>query len=201
MIIIALGIVIGGGIFLYMFFQPHRDVQATKTDFQLEAKQIVDEYLKDAYAANDKYLQEEGDSKIIEVSGVISEISEALIYSVPMQSFEFEKSMMQKHFNSNKFLDTKQFPKAKFKGMINNLSDVDFATDGAYTANVTGDLTIRGATKSLTQDATITVAGGEVTVDVIMDITLADYEIAFKKGKPSTNVAKTVKATIKTVYK
>ncbi|PHS64787.1 MAG: hypothetical protein COB12_07675 [Flavobacterium sp.] len=76
LIIIALGIVIGGGIFLYMFFQPHRDVQATKTDFQLEAKQIVDEYLKDANVANDKYLQEEGDSKIIEVSGVISEISE-----------------------------------------------------------------------------------------------------------------------------
>jgi len=76
LIIIALGIVIGGGIFLYMFFQPHRDVQATKTDFQLEAKQIVDEYLKDANAANDKYLQEEGDSKIIEVSGVVAEISE-----------------------------------------------------------------------------------------------------------------------------
>jgi hypothetical protein len=75
-IIIALGIVIGGGVFLYMFFQPHRDIQATNTDFQLEAKQIVDEYLKDANAANNKYLQEEGDSKIIEVSGVISEISE-----------------------------------------------------------------------------------------------------------------------------
>jgi len=124
-----------------------------------------------------------------------------LIYSVPMQSFEFEKSMMQKHFNSSKFLDTKQFPKAKFKGMINNLSDVDFATDGTYTASVTGDLTMHGVTKSLTQDATITVAGAEITVNVVMDITLADYEIAFKKGKPSTNVAKTVKATIKTVYK
>jgi len=76
LIVIAIGIVIGGGIFLYMFFQPHRDVQATKTDFQLEAKQIVDEYLKDAITANNKYLQEEGDSKVIEVSGVIAEISE-----------------------------------------------------------------------------------------------------------------------------
>jgi len=76
LIIIALGIVIGGGVFLYMFFQPHRNVQATKTDFQLEAKQIVDEYLKDAKTANNKYLQEEGNSKVIEVSGVVSEISE-----------------------------------------------------------------------------------------------------------------------------
>ena len=26
-----------------------------------------------------------------------------LVFSVPMQSFEFEKSLMQKHFNSDKF--------------------------------------------------------------------------------------------------
>jgi len=124
-----------------------------------------------------------------------------LIYSIPMQSFEFEKSKMQQHFNSGKFLDTKQFPKSKFKGMITNLSDVNFDVDGTYKANVTGDLTIHGETKSLTENATITIASGVVTIDVVMDITLADYKIAFEKGKPSTNIAKTVKATIKTVYK
>ena len=124
-----------------------------------------------------------------------------LIYSIPMQSFEFEKSKMQQHFNSNKFLDTKQFPKSKFKGMITNLNDINFEVDGSYTANVTGNLTIHGETKSLTEMATITVASGVVTVDVVMDITLEDYKIAFEKGKPSTNIAKTVKATIKTVYK
>jgi len=124
-----------------------------------------------------------------------------LIYSIPMQSFEFEKSKMQQHFNSGKFLDTKKFPKSKFKGMITNLSDINFEADGTYTANVTGDLTIHGETKSLTENATITIASGVVTVDVVMDITLADYKIAFEKGKPSTNIAKTVKATIKTVYK
>ena len=76
LIVIGTGLLLGGGIFLYMFFQPHRDVQATKTDFQLEAKHIVAEYLKDATAANDKYLQEEGDSKIIEITGIVAEISE-----------------------------------------------------------------------------------------------------------------------------
>lgn len=125
----------------------------------------------------------------------------ALIYSIPMQSFEFEKPKMQQHFNSGKFLDTKQFPKSKFKGMITNLSDINFDADGIYTANVKGDLTIHGETKSLTENATITIASGIVTVDVVMDITLADYKIAFEKGKPSANIAKTVKATIKTVYK
>lgn len=123
-----------------------------------------------------------------------------LVYSVPMQSFEFEKSLMQKHFNSDKFLDTKAFPKSKFKGNITNLSDIDFGNDGVYTANVSGDLTIHGETKSITENATITVAGGTITVNVVMDITLADYGVAFEKGKPSKNIAKTVKATVKSVF-
>lgn len=75
LIVLATVIVVGGGIFLYMFFQPHRDVQATQSDYQLNAKQIVDEYLADYNAANDKYLQEEGDSKIIEITGIVAEIS------------------------------------------------------------------------------------------------------------------------------
>jgi len=123
-----------------------------------------------------------------------------LIYTVPMQSFEFEKSLMQKHFNSDKFLDTKSFPKSKFKGKITNLNDIDFVSDGVYTASVSGDLTIHGETNTITENATITVAGGVITVDVVMDITLADYGVAFEKGKPSKNISKTVKATVKSVF-
>jgi polyisoprenoid-binding protein YceI len=133
------------------------------------------------------------------VSTLTTETGE-LVYSVPMQSFEFEKSLMQKHFNSDKFLDTKTFPKSKFKGKITNLSDIDFGSDGEYTASVSGDLTIHGQTKTITENATITVAGGTITVDVVMDITLADFGVAFTKGKPSKNIAKTLKATVKAIY-
>jgi polyisoprenoid-binding protein YceI len=123
-----------------------------------------------------------------------------MVFSVPMQSFEFEKSAMQKHFNSSKFLDTKQFPKSKFIGKITNISDIDFSSDGTYTANVTGDLSIHGETKTITENANITVNGAKVTVEVELSITLADYNIAFKKGKPSTNIAKTIDAKIKAEY-
>ena len=75
LIVLAAVIVVGGGAFLYMFFQPHRDVQATQSDYQLNSNQIVDEYLADYNVANDKYLQEEGDSKVIEITGIVAEIS------------------------------------------------------------------------------------------------------------------------------
>lgn len=107
---------------------------------------------------------------------------------------------MQKHFNSNKFLDTKKHPKAKFTGKITNLESVDFSKDGKYEANVSGDLNIKGETKPIEEKATITVKGGQVTIDSKMNIVLANYGITFSGGKPSTNVAKEVEVTVKAVY-
>ena len=66
------GLVIGGGIALYIFNMPHRDVQASSVDFHMDAKVLVDEYLTDLDGSNNKYLQEEGDSKIIAVKGIVS---------------------------------------------------------------------------------------------------------------------------------
>ncbi|MBT3386170.1 MAG: hypothetical protein HN778_10945 [Prolixibacteraceae bacterium] len=70
------GLLIGGGIGLYMFNMPHRNVQSAQTDFSLTSSQIVSEYLTDKEAANIKYLAADGDSKILEITGVVSGISE-----------------------------------------------------------------------------------------------------------------------------
>jgi polyisoprenoid-binding protein YceI len=123
-----------------------------------------------------------------------------VVFSVPMQSFEFEKAKMQQHYNSEKFLDTKTYPKAKFKGNITNMSDIDFSKDGTYDADVSGELTIHGVTKPITEKGAITVDGNKVLVITKMQITLADYEIAFEKGKPSTNIAKTIDVTVKSEF-
>ena len=75
LIFVGIGILIAGGIGLYMFNMPHRDIQATKSDYTLNATDIVTEYLKDPTKANEKYLDEEGESKILEVVGVIASIT------------------------------------------------------------------------------------------------------------------------------
>lgn len=123
-----------------------------------------------------------------------------VIVSVPMQSFEFEKALMQKHFNSEKFLDTKAFPKAKFKGKITNLKDIDFSKDGIYNVNVTGEMTIKETTNTVHEKGTITIKNNVVTVDTKLKVVLADYKIAFEKDKPSKNIAKTIDVTFKIVY-
>lgn len=76
LIILTTGVLIVVGIALYMFNQPARDVQATQTDFSFDARAIVNEYLTDAKAANEKYLDEEGVSKVLEITGIVATISE-----------------------------------------------------------------------------------------------------------------------------
>ncbi len=74
-IIGGLGILIVVSVFAYLFFTPHRNIQKTKADYQLLAQDLADEYL-DAYkASNEKYLDSEGESKVLEVSGSIASIT------------------------------------------------------------------------------------------------------------------------------
>ena len=123
-----------------------------------------------------------------------------VVFSVPMQGFEFEKSLMQKHFNSNKFLDTKSHPKAKLKANIINIDQIDFTKDGTYSADVEGELTLKDVTKPVKENGTLKVNGNVVELHSKFNITLADYGISFIDGKPSTNIAKSVEVTVKAEY-
>ena len=133
------------------------------------------------------------------VSTINTETGE-VVFSVPMQGFEFEKSLMQKHYNGKNYLDTKNFPKSKLTGKITNLGEVDFSKDGSYEVMVEGDLNIKGLSKPVKEPGTIVVKGGIVEAQSQFNVTLADYGISFVKGKPSTNIAKTLEITVKAEY-
>ena len=70
------GIIIAIGTVLYVFNMPHRDVQSAKSDYTVTSAQIVGEYLTDQDEANRKYLSDDGDSKILKVTGMVSKKSE-----------------------------------------------------------------------------------------------------------------------------
>jgi len=123
-----------------------------------------------------------------------------VVFSVPMQGFEFEKALMQKHFNGKDFLNTKEFPKAKLKGKITNFDKVDFTKDGNYEADVQGELTLKGVTNPINEKGTIVVKNNKIVVESKFNITLSDYDISFVKGKPSSNIAKTVEVTVIAEY-
>ncbi|MGZ0015185.1 OB-fold protein [Yeosuana sp. AK3] len=76
LIVLSVGVLVAIGIALSMFFKPARDIQATKTDYSYNASDIVNEYLTDADKANNKYLDEEGNSKVLEITGIVANITE-----------------------------------------------------------------------------------------------------------------------------
>ena len=123
---------------------------------------------------------------------VLNTESGDVIISVPMQSFEFEKRMMQKHFNQEKFLNTAEFPKAKFKGRIQNMDSHDFSKPGELILTIHGDMTIKGKTQPVNMVATALIKGDKIQLNTAFDLTLSDYGVEFSSGKPSTSIAKTI---------
>jgi polyisoprenoid-binding protein YceI len=97
--------------------------------------------------------------------------------SVLITGFVFKQALMQEHFNEN-YMESEKFPKATFKGKIENLADVKFTSDGSYKIKVTGDMTMHGVTKQITVDATLNVRGGKIAVDSKFGINPKDYNIA-----------------------
>jgi polyisoprenoid-binding protein YceI len=129
-------------------------------------------------------------------TGTINTRTGDVAFSVPMQSFEFEKSLMQRHFNQRRFLHTREYPTARLVAKITNYDKVDLSKDGTYEAIVEGDLTIRGVTNKIKEKGTITVNGEEFEAKSKFFVTLADYGIEFARGTPSTNIADKVEVTV-----
>jgi len=61
-------------------------------------------------------------------------------------------------------------------------------------------MTINGKTNDVSENATIKVAGGKISIHSKFNLTLADYEVAFEGGKPSKNIAKTIEISIDAEY-
>ena len=61
-------------------------------------------------------------------------------------------------------------------------------------------LTINGVTKPINEKATLVVKDAKISLTTKFNITLTDYEVAFEKGKPSKNIAKTVEVSVEAYY-
>ncbi|MBS1666396.1 MAG: YceI family protein [Bacteroidetes bacterium] len=135
------------------------------------------------------------------VTGVVNGATGDIAISVPVQSFTFEKALMQEHFNNSNFMDSKQYPRISLKGKITNLSAVKLAKNGKYDAIVSGDLTIKGVTKPVTENATIEVNNGKLTVTCKFTVKdIGSYGVGKPMGKKKNNVADDIEVTYTAAY-
>jgi hypothetical protein len=110
------------------------------------------------------------------VSSILDSKSGKIVIEVLINSFRFKKALMEEHFNEN-YMESTKFPKAKFDGKIDNLSEVNFSKDGTYKTMVSGNLTIKDKTNAVKTTSTLTVKGGKLNGKTKFKILLADYNV------------------------
>ena len=121
-----------------------------------------------------------------------------LQFSVLINAFHFKKSQMEEHFNEN-YMETDKFPKATFKGKINDLSKINLTADGSYPVQVTGEITIHGVTKTITTPGTISVKSGIITATSTFRVKPADHNISIP-SIVKNNIAEVIDVTVSCIY-
>ena len=111
------------------------------------------------------------------VTSAFETTSGKLQFSVLTKAFEFEKALMQEHFNEN-YVESDKFPKASFDGKFDNVAAINFTKDGTYQTTVSGKLTIKDKTNTVSVPGTVTVKGTSVNTKATFKILLADYNVS-----------------------
>lgn len=101
-------------------------------------------------------------------------------FRVPVNSFEFEKKLMQTHFQEN-YMESSKFPNAEFKGTIIEPDNFKLK-DGKQEVKVKGIMEIHGVEKEIEATGTIKKTKNEVIMFGNFDILLSDYKINIPKN-------------------
>ena len=115
-------------------------------------------------------------------------------FAALMKGFEFEKALMQEHFNEN-YVESEKFPKAEFKGFIDGNETVNYAKDGTYAVKVKGKLTIHGETRDVETPGKLIVQNGKVNALADFNVSLSDYKVSIP-GLVADKVSNTAKISV-----
>ncbi|MEI7663576.1 MAG: YceI family protein [Bacteroidota bacterium] len=129
-----------------------------------------------------------------QVNSVLDAATGDFVFKVLLKSFEFEKALMQEHFNEN-YVESDKYPNSLFVGKVTNIKDVNFSKDGSYDVVVDGKLTLHACTNNVRTKGTFEVKQGKVIGKATFIIALADYKITIP-GAVVNNISKTVDITV-----
>ena len=153
------------------------------------------------YITKTGYIQFFSDAPLEKIEGHNRQVNSALdlatggfVFKVLMKSFEFEKALMQEHFNEN-YVESDKFPTATFVGSVSNMAEVKIEKDGIYQVDIAGDLTMHGVSKHIAEKGTFEVKQGKLIGKAKFNLTVADFKITIP-GNVGNNISKTVEVTV-----
>ncbi len=126
------------------------------------------------------------------VSAVLISKTQELAVQIPIKSLEFDRKLMQEHFNEN-YMESDKFPMAKFKGII--APTVDFTKDGNHAVTVKGILNVHGIDQVRTISGNLNIKNGNIDISSSFDVATANHKIEIPK-LVFTKIAEVIKIKI-----
>lgn len=123
--------------------------------------------------------------------GLINFDDDAFYFEIPINTFDFEKDLMEEHFNEN-YMESEEYPTATFEGKAT--SDLDLNSEGQYVFS--GNLNIHGKTQK--RDLEVILAkneSGKMTIQSKFKVKLVDHKIKIPKVV-FANIAEVIDVTI-----
>jgi len=133
-----------------------------------------------------------------QVSSIINLENGEFAFLVPINAFQFEKALMQEHFNEN-YMESGQYPKAIFKGKIEGFVKINLEKDGSYTLTFKGTMTIHGVEQELAQEVQVKVKDGKLSATAEFMLKCSDYKIEIPTAK-ADNISNEIAITVKFDY-
>ena len=121
-----------------------------------------------------------------------------MVFSMLMKGFEFEKALMQEHFNES-YAESEKYPKCTFKGVITNFSELDLSKDGMYNVTVEGNIDLHGVSKPYKSSGTLEKKDGKFIAKSQFDLNVKDHDIKIPAGKVN-NISEVVAVTVDLSY-
>ena len=125
-------------------------------------------------------------------------VSGQVQFSILIKGFEFKSQLMQDHFNEN-YMESDKFPKASFKGVVVDMSTVNFERNGNYPVKVKGTLEIHGVQKQIEASGMFKIEKGSVATYAKFKVVLADYKIAIPQVV-ADKLSKTAEIEVNCMY-
>tara|TARA_Y100001968_G_scaffold306407_1_gene323222 strand:- start:772 stop:1365 length:594 start_codon:yes stop_codon:yes gene_type:complete len=110
------------------------------------------------------------------VSSILDVDNGAIVLQMKIISFEFEKALMQEHFNE-KYMESEKYPKSTFSGTIDDWQNINLTEGKMVDVAVEGVIEIHDVKKVITANGTLQLNNGSINLRSNFSLKVADFNI------------------------
>jgi hypothetical protein len=133
-----------------------------------------------------------------QVSSILNLENGQFAFLVPIKGFEFEKALMQEHFNEN-YLESDKFPTAKFTGLIAEHAKINLSENAKHSLNLKGIMIIHGESKEIEQDVMVIIENGKLRLKADFTVMASDFGVEIPAAK-ADNISNSLAVKVDATY-